>query len=244
MNYKGWANILVNHEYLGGKCGDFRFLPDNASNEIMKREGFLMNETSEGFYLIAQESAFTEDISLVFWATPMRQDLWSATLFDGIPKESIPFAKANGDSLQWASIEKVEIPKEMQLPTPMFGIEISRSSEDYDTKITLSLKTKKMKWRYNILGISEFSEPEITGIKSYKDSAVFNVSTDNSGHTVFTSEQEIPLCFGAPPHFQLREKNSTKAIIKCLPNMDARSIATAILEGGKPEIIAETFVNT
>ena len=244
MNYKGWANILVNHEYLGGKCGDFRFQPDNASNEIMKREGFLMNETSEGFYLIAQDSAFTEDISLVFWGTPTRQDLWSATLFDGIPKESIPFAKAKGEFLQWGSIEMNEIPKEMQLPTPMFGIEISRSSEDYDTKITLSLKTKKMKWRYNIMGISEFSEPEVAGIKNYKDSAVFNVSTDNSGNTVFTSEQEIPLCFGAPPHFQLREKNSTKAIIKCLPNMDARSIATAILEGDKPEIIAETFVNT
>lgn len=244
MNYKVWANILVNHEYLGGKCGYFRFLPDNASNEIMKHEGFLMNETSEGFYLIAQESAFTEDFSLVFWATPMRQDLWSATLFNGIPKESIPFAKAKGEFLQWGSIEKNEIPKEMQLPTPMFGIEISHSSEDSDTKITLSLKTKKMKWRYNILGISEFSEPEVIGIKSYKDSAIFSVSTDKFGHTVFTSEQEIPLCFGAPPHFQLREKNSTKAIIKCLPNMDARAIATAILKSGKPEIIAETFVNT
>ena len=243
MNYKVWANILVNHEYLGGKCGYFRFLPDNASNEIMKREGFLMNETSEGFYLIAQETAFAEDISLVFWATPMRQDLWSVTLFDEIPKESIPFVKANSDSTQWGSIEKVEISKEKQLPTPMFGIEISRTSEDSDIKITLSLKTKKMKWRYNILGISEFSEPEVIGIKSYKDSAIFSISTDKSGHTVFTSEQEIPLSFGAPPHFQLREKNSTKAIIKCLPNMDARAIATAILESGKPEIIAETFVN-
>lgn len=244
MNYKVWANILVNHEYLGGKCGYFRFLPDNASSEIMKREGFLMNETSEGFYLIAQESAFTEDFNLVFWATPTRQDLWSVTLFDEIPKESIPFIKANSDSTQWGSIEKVEISKEMQFPTPMFGIEISRTSEDSDIKITLSLKTKKMKWRYNILGISEFSEPEVIGIKSYKDSAIFSVSTDKSGHTVFTSEQEIPLCFGAPPHFQLREKNSTKAIIKCLPNMDARAIATAILESGKPEIIAETFINT
>ena len=244
MNYKVWANILVNHEYLGGKCGYFRFLPDNASNEIMKREGFLMNETSEGFYLIAQDSSFAENISLVLWATPTRQDIWSATQFSNIPKESIPIAKATENSLQWESIKKVDIPKEVLLPPPMFGIEISRTSEDSDIKITLSLKTKKMKWRYNISGLSDFSGLEVVGIKSYKDSAIFSVSTDKSGHTVFTSEQEIPLRFGAPPHFQLREKNSTKAIIKCLPNMDARAIATAILESGKPEIIAETFVNT
>ena len=244
MNYKVWANILVNHEYLGGKCGYFRFLPDNASNEIMKREGFLMNETSEGFYLIAQDSSFAENISLVLLASPTRQDIWSATQFSNIPKESIPIAKATENSLQWESIKKVDIPKEVLLPPPMFGLEISRTSEDSDIKITLSLKTKKMKWRYNISGLSDFSGLEVVGIKSYKDSAIFSVSTDKSGHTVFTSEQEIPLRFGAPPHFQLREKNSTKAIIKCLPNMDARAIATAILESGKPEIIAETFVNT
>lgn len=244
MNYRGWANILVHHEYFGGKCSYFRFLPDNASKEIMKREGFLMNETSEGFCLIAQNTAFDEDISLVFWATPTRQDIWSATLFSDIPKESIPFAKAKGDSLQWETIDKDSIPKEMQLPTPMFGIEISRSSDTPDSKITLSLSTKKMKWRYNISGLSEFNEPEITGIKNYKESAHFDVFTDASGNTVFTSAQEIPLSFGAAPRFQLREKNSTKAIVKFLPNMDARSIATAILEGGKQEIIAETFINT
>lgn len=243
MIYRNWANILVKHEYFGGRCNHFHFLPDSASKEIMKREGFLTKETSEGFYLIAPESVFKKEIKLVFWASPTRQEIWSATLFRGVPKESIPFVRAKGNSLLWKSIDKSTIPETKLFPTPMFGIEISHPNDVSTSKTTLYLQAKKMKWRYNISGLSEFREPEVIGIKKNGDNALFNISTDASGNTIFTSTQDIPLNLCAAPRFQLREKNSAKAIIKSLPNMDARSIATAILDNGNKETIAEAFIN-
>ena len=244
MSYKIWANIIITHEYLGGKCSDFKFLPDNATLETIKREGFLANETSGGLLLIAPESTFAEEVSLTFWAYPTRQDLWSATLFDGTPKGSIPLAKAKGATLQWESTNEEKIPKEIRTPKPMFGVEISHSGDTPEAPTTLSFKTKRLKWRYNISGLSDFGETEITGVKTNKGACQFDSFTSPSGVTIFTSKQEIPLCYGAAPRFQLREKKSSKAIIKCLPNMDTRAIASAVLEGNKEEQIAETFINT
>lgn len=244
MNYKIWATIIIIHEYFGGKCGYFKFQPDNTSKENMKRDGFLMKETSSGFNLIARESAFSEEKSLVFWATPTQQELWSATLFSDVAKESIPFAKAKNKSFQWESIDKDHLPEEMRLPSPMFGIEISHSSDSPEATIVVSLKTKKMKWRYNFSGLSEFGEVEIVGSKANKKNSQFDITVDNSGTTIFTSKEDIPLCHGFAPRFLLREKKTSKAIIKCLPNMDARSITSAVLDNGKYETIAETFINT
>jgi len=244
MNYRIWANIRVMHEYTGGKCSDFMFLPDPASKETMNREGILMSEISGGFYLIAQETAFSEETSLIFWAYPTRQDLWSATSFNKASKEEIPFAKAAGETLQWETLTEEDLPKAMRMPKPMFGVEIRHPIGAPGANVTLSFKTKKMKWRYNIAGLSENGTFEIAGVKTNKENCMFDACTQPSGIRVFTSKQEIPLRYGAAPQFQLREMKTAKAIIKCLPNMDARSIASAILEGNKEETIAETFINT
>lgn len=241
---KVWANICINHEYLGGKCSDFKFIPDNTTKDRIIREGFLVSETSEGFLLIAEESNSTEKIHLRFWAYPTRQELWSITLFKGITKGSIPLAKATEESLHWEKILESEIPKEISTPKPMFGLEFIHPRNATEKKIALSLKTKKMKWRYNISGLSEFGEVEIIGFKGSKETSQFDAFMDPSGIIVFTSKKRIPLRYGAAPRFQLHEKKTSRTIIKCLPNMDARSIAMNILDDGKQEPIAETFFNT
>ena len=243
MNYGIWADIFMEHEYVGGRCEDFTFRPDPPTAETMKREGIMMRETAGGFRLIADEAAFSHEISLVFWAYPVYSNLWNVTEFGEIPADSIPFARIKDESLQWDTTSKSDIPEAMQLPKPMFGMEIVNSQGKSGASITLSLKTKKMKWYYYISGLADNDTAEIVKIKGNKEDSPFDFSQRKLGESVFVSKQEIPLRYGAPPLFQLREKKSSKAIIKCLPNMDARSVSTVILDG-KREIVAESFVNT
>ena len=66
MNYGIWADIFMEHEYVGGRCEDFTFRPDPPTAETMKHEGIMMRETAGGFRLIADEAAFSHEISLVF----------------------------------------------------------------------------------------------------------------------------------------------------------------------------------
>lgn len=243
MIYGIWADIFINHEYFGGKCGCFSFLPDPPTTVTMRREGIQMRETVGGFRLIAQESAFSENSSLLFWGYPLYHELWNVTDFSDIPADTIPLAKVKGDTVKWESASKDAVPEAMQFPKPMFGIELENSPGKPGINATLSLKTRKMKWCYYISGISEDDAVEIVKIKAGSDSSPFDFSKRHLGDSIFISKQEIPLRYNTPPLFQLREKKSSKPIIKCLPNMDARSVST-IENNDKREFVAESFVNT
>lgn len=244
MNYGIWADILVSHEYFCGKYSDFTFVPEPESETTIRREGFLIQEAIGGIRLIAPEEVFASKIELVFWVYPTDRNVWSATDFENIPEDSIAFAKISQGSLQWESCTKDKIPESMQVPKPMFGIAISNQNNVDNSRVTIPLKTKHLKWRYNISGLSVNRPVEIAGYKPNTDAPSFDIVEEYADTIVFMSQQDIPLRYGAPPLFQLREKNSSKAIIKCLPNMDARSIATISLDKNRREIVAESFINT
>lgn len=243
MIYGIWADIFIEHEYFDKRCGNFNILPDPPTAATMKREGLQMCETIGGFRLVAQESAFSNELSLLFWAYPVYSEMWNVTEFGDIPADAIPLAKITGDVLNWEQSPKDAVPEKMQLPKPMFGIELKNSLGKQSVSITLSLKTRKMKWCYYISGISEDDDVEIVKIKAGNEESPFDFSKRHLGDSIFISKQEIPLRYNTPPLFQLREKKTSKPIIKCLPNMNARSVST-IEFNDKREIVAESFVNT
>jgi len=244
MNYRIWADILVKHEYFNGKCSDFKFLPEPTSDTTIRHEGILIQEAIGGMRLIAPEEAFSNKIDLIFWAYPTNRSLWNVTDFESILDDQIAFAKINQGSLQWAPCPKESIPEKMRTPKPMFGIEICNHNNADKTQSTLLLKTKKLKWRYCISGLPTDNPVEIVGIKPNKDTPSFETTEIVNNSIVFISTQDIPLRYGAPPLFQLREKKTSKVIIKTLPNMDARSIAEACLDKNRLETVAESFINT
>lgn len=244
MNYGIWADILVKHEYFNGKCSDFKFLPEPASESTIRHEGILIQEVIGGMRLIAPEESFSNKIDLIFWAYPTNRNLWNVTDFKSVPDDQIAFAKINQGSLKWSTSPKDSVPEKLRTPKPMFGIKICNHNNAENTESTLLLKTKKLKWRYCISGLPAGNPVEIVGIKPQKGTPSFKAIETAADSIVFVSKQEIPLCYGAPPLFQLREKKSSKTIIKILPNMDARSIAKARLDKNRLETVAESFINT
>lgn len=242
MNFGRWIDVLVEHEYFGGRCADFCFLPDADTKKMLADERVLMRETAWGFRL-----AFSNDDcdgKFVFWAQTNRHELWSVSAFDSKGANEIPIAHFDKKGLRWNSCLESDLLKSMKLPKPMFGLEIVVCPEMRNSCLVIPLKTRRLRWRYCVLGYSKKDSIEVVSVRGKDENVSFDAKEMDLNSVMFTSHERIPLRLGAPPRFQLREKKTSKPIIKCLPNMDARSLAMASLDEGKFELVAETFIYT
>ncbi len=244
MKFGVWIDFLVEHEYFGGRCEDFCFIPASETRTLLRQENVLLRETVSGFRLTADDSAELEGKTLLFWAYPVRYDLWSVTTFDKVASDEIPVVHVQKNGLHWDSYPEKKLSGMERSTKPMFGVAVNDFAQILNSTIVLPLKTRKLKWRYCLSGFRSSDSIEVAAAKNAENGTSFDISTTQSNVTIFTSKDAIPLRYGAPPLFQLREKKTSKPIIKCLPNMDARSLAMVLLDDNKQELVAETFIYT
>lgn len=243
MRYTSFANILVEHEYYRGTCSSFFFVPSKSAKEEIARQNLILRDTNGCLKLFGPEDLVDSVGALCFGVCAKDPDLWNVTFFDSSDSGMVPVYVVEGNSYTIKKESLEELKKDLDVPGLMFVVKVlSRSLQKEFKPLKIQLETRKCRWRYNIKG--DYSQYDIK-IHSLNDGndTFFDAEKRTDDLFVFTSKEKIPVVYGDVPKFQLRTKDTSRILMKALPNMDSRSLSRIESKGGGYEIVAESFIN-
>lgn len=242
MNFCRFVEVFVVHEYFKGSCSSFYFIPSKATENEMRRQNLLVRESRGSLQMVVQSELENDANALYFGAYTKEMNLWSVTVFDCPMKSGVPvFSVENGNvSLKNEALDKEH--SDLKIPGLMFAVKLNPMDLNKNCRLKIPLETRKCRWRYCING--DFSQYDVK-IHSIDDGTedTFDVEKKTENFTVFTSKSKIPIVYGDSPKFQLRTKDTSRVLMKSLPNMNSRSLSRIEIEGGGYEIVAESFIN-
>lgn len=242
MRYSYFANVSVNHEYYRGRCSCFCFVPSVSAKKEMSRQKLILRETNGCLKIFAPEDLDSGVNALYFGVYSNNFDLWNVTILNHSENEVPVFiVKENHVSLVNESLD--DLKKDLDIPNLMFFVKLcSNGSENSFESLKIPLETRKCRWRYNINGDFSQYDVKIHSLNGLPNDS-FDVEKKSEDLMIFTSKDCLPVVYGDVPKFQLRTKDTSRILMKSLPNMDSRSLSRIESKGGGYEIVAESFIN-
>ena len=241
MMYRPFVEVSVRHEYFSGRCYSFEFAPTEETLETFRHESVEVKSCKETLLIFADEECFAEPVKLPFLVYARESTLWSVTCFEKCTEGEIPTAIVSENSVVFENRKLETFGGNVDCPRPMFGMELQLSRAVPFFRAEIPLATRRLRWRYCVSGCSALCNLEILNVKS-GEVAPFDMERMSSDLLYFTSREKIPLVYGAPSRFQLRDSRNSRILLKAMPNMDVHSLAKISSDGGD-EMIAERFIN-
>lgn len=243
MEYARIVDVSLCHEYFNGSSCGFKVTPSPETAEILKREDALCRIYDGKVRLMAPATSFSKETTLFFYVKASIADVWNVTNFDGIAHDEFPVAIVAPETGPCFVGRKKESMPELQR---MFGVIFALELQIVPKKpliCTVKVPTKKLRWCYCVSGV--YAERNLQINDSLRpDNPVQFVCVEKTPRlSLYVSQTEIPIVSGAPPRFQLLDSATSKVLMKCLPNANAKSIAKARLDDGTRAIVAECFIN-
>jgi hypothetical protein len=192
---------------------------------------------------MAPAASFVRETALFFYVKASIAEIWNVTNFDGIAHDEFPVAIVSCDGKACFEGRKKDSMPELQR---MFGVIFALELHIAPKKplmCTVKVPTKKLRWCYCVSGVYAERDLRINDSLKVDDPVRFVCVEKTPRLSLYVSKSEIPIVSGAPPRFQLLDSATSKVVMKCLPNANAKSIAKASLDDGSKAIVAECFVN-
>ena len=239
--YRFLAEVFVRHEYFSGRCFSFDFVPTEDTLSIFHHGRIGLKNSKGSLLIFADEEKLAESVKLSFLGYVKDFSLWNVTYFESFPSGEIPTAVVCENSVSFENRKLESFGKNLDCPRPMFGVELLLNGVGPFFSAEIPLATRQLRWRYCVSGSLAQSQLKIWDVKSGCESP-FDMECASNGSFYFTSREKVPLVYGAPPRYQLRDSKNAKILLKALPNMDVGSLAKISLDEGD-EIVAERFIN-
>lgn len=241
MRYSYFANLHVNHDYYRGVCSSFYFVPSNSTREEIIRQKLILREINGRLKIFAPDDLDADVNALYFGVCSNEQDLWNVTVLNHSENE-MPVFVVKDNSVTLVKEPLDELKKDLDVPNLMFFVKLCSNSVNGCIPLKIPLETRKCRWKYNVNGDFSQYDVEIHSLNGNQDN-LFDVEKISDDLTIFTSKNKIPIVYGDVPKFQLRTKDTSRILMKSLPNMNSRSLSRIESKGGGYEIVAESFIN-
>lgn len=238
--YRPFVEVSVKHEYFSGRCYSFEFAPTEDALEVFRHENVEVKSSKGSLLVFADEESFAEPVKLPFLVYTKDSALWNVTCFESFLAGEIPTAVILENSVVFENRKLELFGKNVDCPRPMFGMELRLNRTVPFFRAEIPLATRRLRWRYCINRNSAQYNLEIRNVRG--EVASFDMECASNDSFYFTSREKIPLVYGAPPRFQLRDSKNAGMLLKAMPNMDANSLAK-ISSNGCDEMVAERFIN-
>lgn len=243
MNNNRFADIFVEHEYYKGRCSSFYFVPFKSTIDEVKRQDLMIRESEGSLRILSQSEPDEESYELYFGAYTKDAALWNVTEFENSGAKGIPLFDVEKKSFSPKNEPLDKIDTELVTFGLMFVVKLKKSDmKAIMEPVNIPLKTKRCRWQYCIKGDFRQYDVKIRAI-SDGDENLFDVEKKADNFVVWTSKDEFPIVYGDSPKFQLRTKDTSRVLMKSLPNMNSMSLLRNEVEGGGYEIVAESFIN-
>jgi len=243
MEYTRIVDVSLCHEYFNGSACGFSVIASSETEAILHREQVVCRCYDGKIRLFAPMDSFAEKTKLFFYVKGTIAEIWNMTNFDGIAHDKMPVAVVSGDStVKFEGRDKQSLPELNRMFGVIFVLELHvEQNKILVQKVTVP--TKKLRWCYCVSGIYAERELRINDSLKSDDPVQFDCVEKSPRLSLYVSRVEIPIISGAPPRFQLLDSATSKVLMKCLPNANARSLAKARLDDGTRAIVAECFIN-
>ena len=251
--YERIVDVSLCHEYYNGSCCGFNVTPSSETAEIMRREGLLCRIYDGKVRIFAfckpHQNVISKKMTLSFFVRASISEVWNVTRFDNVAHDELPIANvscSNGVCVKGR--KKNTLPELQQIFGVLFLLEVVLEPEyiNHENYLTCTVKipTKKLRWCYCVSGAYANKNLLINDSLKTDDPVRFECIERSSRFSLYVSQREIPIVSGAPPRFQLLDSATSKVLMKCLPNANAKSIAkTKTGQDGGSIFVAECFVN-
>lgn len=243
MRSSMFADIRITHEYYKGCCSGFSIKPMAESIKEIAQRNLLLRETAGGLKILSPEKTCSDLKSLYFGVYLDDACLWNVTLLEKSDKDQVPVIIVKDGVISYDFQSERNDMNDFGPMKPLFilHLELENTKSNYGI-VEIPLKTRSCRWCYIIQGNIDIDNVAVYDVKSNKTSD-FEIKTKSQRQIEFISRNSYPIVYGDVPRFQLRQKNSSRILVKALPNMDLKSLARRELNNGDYEIVAESFVN-
>ncbi|SHK70103.1 hypothetical protein [Fibrobacter sp. UWH6] len=242
MPYRFLTDISVSHEYYGGRCSSFSFVPTEVTADEMAHRNIVLRRNLGNLQILAPNESLDNLESMRFGVFLTDSNLYGVTNLK-TSSDNISMVVVKDNTVFFSEIPLDECEKELRLRRPLFILNYQISKNHETTEILeIPLETRNCRWCYYIQGDIDLDDLKIYGLRG-NDESDFDVYRKDEKSVAFISRHKYPIVYGDAPRFQLKTKKTSRLLLKAMPNMDYRSLSRIELNDNGYEIIAESFIN-
>lgn len=235
--------VFIQHEYFEGPWQGVSFRPLDRSFKAIQKHQIHYRETSYGFFIEPTDSQNLPDEPLVFLGYPLHSDY---IYYTDLPSRGMLKhfqCLASESSVKEQDLFTESFREISSIQPPAFLVELPVIPGDFHYSI--SMKAKSMPWKYLLNSQCHFPELEIVDIGERMNPMLFQECSDSNDELAqsWITLGSISLRHQPTQRFQLREKRTSKVVLKRLPCANGKQLVKEMDAQGQTITVAEVYLN-